>query len=205
MWRYGDVWDMAALQMWVAQFGWWAPVAFILIYAVGTLAFAPGLALTLAGGALFGPYLGPLYNLTGATIGATAAFLIARYLAADWAAQRAQGWSRKLLDGVAAEGWRFIAFVRLVPLFPFNLLNYALGLTPVRASVYVLASFVFMAPGCFVYSYVGHVGQQALSGGDALLQQSLAALALLATLGFVPTFIKRLRSAQDGRGGSSQN
>ena len=100
-----------------------APLLFILIYALATVLFLPGSVLTLAGGALFGPVLGTLYNLTGATLGATLAFLIARYLAADWVADKTGGRVKQLINGVEAEGWRFVAFVRLVPLFPFNLIS----------------------------------------------------------------------------------
>ena len=67
------------------------------------------------------------------------------------------------MDGVSAEGWRFVAFVRLVPLFPFNLVNYAFGLTRIRVGEYVLASFVCMAPGALAYTYLGYAGREATS------------------------------------------
>ncbi|MGB5305768.1 MAG: VTT domain-containing protein, partial [Gammaproteobacteria bacterium] len=111
----------AALAGWLEQYGWIAPLIFVACYALATVLFMPGLVFTLAGGALFGPYYGVLYNLTGATIGATLAFMVARYLAADWVAQRTGTRLRQLVEGVEREGWRFVAFVRLVPLFPFNL------------------------------------------------------------------------------------
>ena len=120
------------LQQWVDQAGTAAPLLFMLVYALGTVVFLPGSVLTLAGGALFGPLLGTFYNLTGATIGALLAFLVARYLASDWVEQKSGGRLKQLKQGVEKEGWRFVAFVRLVPLFPFNLLNYALGLTRIR-------------------------------------------------------------------------
>ena len=83
----------------------------------------------MVGGALFGPLWGTLWNLSGATLGATLAFAIARYLGADWVARRAGERLVRLIRGVEEEGWRFVAFVRLVLLFPFNLVNYAFGLT----------------------------------------------------------------------------
>ena len=97
--------------------------------------FLPGSVITLAGGALFGPVWGTFYSLTGATAGAAAAFLVARYLASDWVHRKAGGWTKQLIEGVDKEGWRFVAFVRLVLLFPFNLLNYALGLTRIPLAV----------------------------------------------------------------------
>jgi uncharacterized membrane protein YdjX (TVP38/TMEM64 family) len=151
-WAFRDHFDAAALQAWVESAGAAGPVIFIAIYAAATVLFLPGAVVTLAGGALFGPVWGTLWNLSGATLGATLAFLIARHLGADWVARRAGPRLRSLNEGVSAEGWRFIAFVRLVPLFPFNLLNYALGLTRIPLPAYVLASAIFMLPGAIAYT-----------------------------------------------------
>ena len=115
---FRDRFDVAALQAWVENAGTAGPVIFIVIYAAATVLFLPGAVITLAGGALFGPVWGTLWNLSGATLGALLAFLIARHLGADWVAQRAGPRLRNLNEGVSAEGWRFVAFVRLVPLFP---------------------------------------------------------------------------------------
>ena len=155
--------------------------------------FLPGSLLTLAGGALFGPLWGTLYNLTGATLGAALAFLIARYLAADWVQTRAGGIGKRLVQGVEAEGWRFVAFTRLVPLFPFNLLNYALGLTRIPFLHYLVATYVFMLPGALAYTWLGYAGREAAAGGEGLIQKGLIALALLAAVAFLPRLIGRLR------------
>ncbi|HHO67741.1 MAG TPA: sulfurtransferase, partial [Gammaproteobacteria bacterium] len=137
--------------------------------------------------------LGTLYNLTGATLGATLAFLVARHLASDWVADKTGGRLKQLINGVEGEGWRFVAFVRLVPLFPFNLLNYALGLTRIRLSHYVLATWVFMLPGAVAYTYLGYAGREAVAGGEGLIQKILLAVALLALVAFLPRLIARLR------------
>ena len=163
------------------------------VYALATVLFLPGALLTLAGGALFGPVLGTLYSLTSATLGATLAFAIARYLASGWVARKAGGWTRQIIDGVEREGWRFVAFVRLVPLLPFNLLNYALGLTRIRLLHYVVASYVFMLPGALAYSYLGYAGREAIAGGEGMIQKSLLAIALLGAVAFLPRLIKRVR------------
>ena len=163
---------------------------------VATVLFLPGSILTLAGGALFGPVLGTVYNLTGATAGATAAFLIARYLASDWVSRRASGRIKQVIGGVEQEGWRFVAFVRLIPLFPFNLLNYVLGLTRISLAQYVVASFVFMFPGALAYTYLGYAGREAIAGGEDLIQKGLLALALLGIVAFLPSLVKRLRAAR---------
>ncbi|PCJ88860.1 MAG: sulfurtransferase [Thiotrichaceae bacterium] len=190
---YRDFINVDLLEQWLDQAGWWAPAIFIVLYISATVLFLPGSVFTLAGGVFFGPYLGILYNLTGATIGAALSFLIARYLASDFVSQQSGGRLKQLINGVEAEGWRFVAFVRLVPLFPFNLLNYALGLTKIRFSEYVLASFIFMLPGAAAYTYIGYAGRNALSGGDGLIKNILIALALLAVALFLPRFVATLR------------
>jgi uncharacterized membrane protein YdjX (TVP38/TMEM64 family)/rhodanese-related sulfurtransferase len=190
---YRDQFDAAALESWVRDAGPVAPLLFILIYALATVLFLPGSVLTLAGGALFGPVLGTFYNLTGATLGATLAFLIARYLAADWVTNKTGGRVKQLINGVEGEGWRFVAFVRLVPLFPFNLLNYALGLTRLRLLHYILATCVFMLPGAIAYTYLGYAGREAVAGGEGMIRKVLLALALLAVVAFLPRLIGSLR------------
>lgn len=191
---YRDLFDIQALESRARDAGVTAPLLFVALYALGTVLFFPGSVLTLAGGAIFGPVWGTVYNLTGATLGATAAFLAARYLAQDWVTRRSGGFLKKLLDGVDAEGWKFVAFVRLVPLFPFNLLNYALGLTRIGLWHYILASYVFMLPGAIAYTYLGYTGREAVTGGEGLVQKGLLALALLALMAFLPRLIRRLRA-----------
>lgn len=190
---YRDRLDVAALEQWVQSAGLAAPLLFMLVYAIAAVFFLPGSVLTLAGGALFGPVMGTFYNLTGATLGALLAFLVARYLASDWVAQRAGGRLKQLIAGVEGEGWRFVAFTRLVPLFPFNLLNYALGLTRIRLWHYLLATYVCMLPGAFAYTYLGYAGREAVAGGEGLIQKGLLALALLATVAFLPRLVSRWR------------
>lgn len=192
---YRDSFDTNTLEAWIDDTGALGPVVFMLIYAMGTVLFLPGSVLTLAGGALFGPVAGTFYNLTGATLGATLAFLAARHLASDWVARKAGGRLKQMIEGVENEGWRFVAFVRLVPLFPFNLLNYALGLTRIRLWHYVLASYVFMLPGAIAYTYLGYAGREAVGGGEGLIQKALLALALLAFVAFLPRLVKRMRAA----------
>ena len=182
-----------ALHRWMAAAGAWAPLAFIAFYAAATVLFLPGAVLTLAAGALFGAAPGAIYSLTGATLGATLAFLVARYLAADWVARRSGGRLKQLIEGVEAEGWRFVAFVRLVPLFPFNLVNYALGLTRIPLPAYAAASFVCMIPGALAYAWLGHAGRDALAGGDGAIRNALFALALLALVAFLPRLARQFR------------
>jgi len=190
---YRDQFDVTALESWVKEAGSAGPVLFMLIYIVGTVFFLPGSVLTLAGGALFGPVLGTFYNLTAATIGAMISFIAARYLAHDWVEKKTGGRLKALKQGVEGEGWKFVAFVRLVPLFPFNLLNYALGLTKIKFSHYSIATYVCMLPGAIAYTYLGYAGREAIAGGEGLIQKIMLAFALLAIVGFLPSLIGRLR------------
>ncbi len=188
-----DKLDPALLDAWLSDFGLWAPVVYVSLYALGTVVFAPGSLFALAGGAMFGPLLGTFLNLTGATIGASIAFLIARYLAGDWVAQRTGGRLKRMIAGVENEGWRFVAFVRLVPVFPFNLANYAFGLTRIPLVSYVVTSFITMAPGALAYTWLGFAGREALEGNGSAIRYGLLALGLLAAIAFLPRIIKRLR------------
>lgn len=190
---YRGTLDASALEAWVGSLGAAGPAVFIILYVLATVLFLPGSLLTLSGGALFGPLWGTVYNLLGATLGATLAFLIARYIAGDWAQRKTGGRLRQLKEGVEAEGWRFVAFIRLMPIFPFNALNYALGLTRIRLSHYVVTSIITMLPATFAYTYLGYAGREAAAGSEGLIQKSLLALALLGMVAFLPRLIGRLR------------
>lgn len=185
--------DVATIVQRVRELGPLAWLAFMALYAVATVLFLPGSVLTLAGGSLFGPVLGTFVNLTGASSGAVLAFLLSRYLASDWVEQKTGGRVKQLKEGVEAEGWRFVAFVRLIPLFPFNLLNYALGLTRIRLLHYLIATYICMLPGAIAYTYLGYAGREAVAGGEGLIQKGLLALALLAVAAFLPRIISRFR------------
>jgi uncharacterized membrane protein YdjX (TVP38/TMEM64 family)/rhodanese-related sulfurtransferase len=188
-----DQLDPALIESSIRDLGPWAPLVHVVLFAFGTVLFVPGAIFGLAGGALFGPLWGTLLNLAGATLGATASFLIARYLAADWVRRQAGGRLESLIARVEAEGWRFVAFVRLVPLFPFNLTNYALGLTRIRFVPYVVTSFICMAPGAIAYTWLGHAGREALAGDTSAIRYGMLALGLLAAIAFAPRLVNRLR------------
>jgi len=190
---YRDQLDATQLEALMTDAGSAAPLLFMLIYIIGTLFFLPGSVLTLLGGALFGPVWGTLYNLTAATIGAMLSFLASRYLASDWVAKKTGGRMKQLINGVENEGWRFVAFTRLVPLFPFNLLNYALGLTKISFTQYSIATYICMLPGAIAYTYLGYIGREAATGGEGLIQKAMLALALLAVVSFLPRLIGNLR------------
>ncbi len=141
---------------WIDGLGLWAPLVFTAAYAIATVAFVPGSLLTLAAGAIFGLVEGTIYVFFAATLGAAGAFLVARYLARTPIERRLAGNPRfAAIDrAVAAEGRKLVFLLRLSPIFPFNLLNYALGLTRVGFVDYLLAS-VGMLPGTLLYVYYG--------------------------------------------------
>ncbi len=155
---------------WVDGLGFWGPVVFVLGYAAATLAFVPGSILTMAAGAIFGLAKGTLLVFLGATLGSTCSFLVARYLARDAIEKRLAHRPRfRAIDkAIARQGLKIIFLVRLSPVFPYNLLNYGLGLTRVRLLDYVLACFG-MIPGTFLYVYYGKAlgSLAAVAGGVA--------------------------------------
>lgn len=181
---------------WIDGLGLWGPVAFIAGYAVATVAFAPGSLLTLAAGALFGLVRGTVYAWTGATIGASAAFLIARYAARGWVERKIEGRPRfrKLDHSIGRDGGKIVALLRLAPVFPFVLLNYALGLTKVRFVHYLWACFA-MVPGTLLYVYYGYVGREALEGGKTVWDWVLLAVGLVAVLAVTVIITRKARRA----------
>jgi uncharacterized membrane protein YdjX (TVP38/TMEM64 family) len=187
--------DLTSIESTIRGLGVWAPAGYIAAYALATVLFLPGALFGLAGGALFGPLWGTAWNLAGATLGATLAFLAARYVASDWVARKAAGRMKQIVEGIDAEGWRFVAVTRLVPLFPFNLLNYALGLTRIPLAHYVLASFVCMVPGTAAYTWLGYAGREAAAGQSDALRYGLIGLGLLAVIAFLPRLMRRARGA----------
>lgn len=182
----------------IGELGAWAPVAYVAMYLIAPLLMVPGSAITLAGGALFGPVWGTLYTVIGSVGGATIAFLAARYLAGDWVERKTTGIAHQVKEGVEAEGWRFVAFVRLVPLFPFNLLNYALGLTRIPLLTYVVTSAICMFPATVGYVYLGYVGREVWVGGEDLLWKLGLGLGILAALIFLPILVRRIHRGGAG-------
>ena len=146
---------LVKLRLWIQSFGAWAPILFSLIYILATVLALPGSVLTISGGILFGTAWGTLINLISATLGATLAFLISRYLGRKFVERRLQGKVAKFDEKIEEHGFYTVLYLRLIPLFPFNILNFSLGLTKVKLRDYFLASLFGMAPGAFVYTSLG--------------------------------------------------
>jgi uncharacterized membrane protein YdjX (TVP38/TMEM64 family) len=145
----------AELKAWVASFGWWAPLIYMGIYAFLPLLLFPGTILTLVGGLLFGPYLGTLYTIIGSSASAAMAYIIANKLGKEFVAARLKGRFRELYLQSEKGGFKIIFLLRIVPLFPFDVINYAAGLSPIRFRHYLAGTVLGMAPGTFIYNLLG--------------------------------------------------
>ncbi|AFW93743.1 MULTISPECIES: TVP38/TMEM64 family protein [Nostocales] len=177
-----------ALQ-WINSLGAIGGIVFIGIYIIATLAFLPAALLTLGAGVIFGVIWGSIYVFIGATLGAIAAFLGGRYLAQGWVKEKISSYKKfAIIDkAVSKEGLKIVLLVRLSPLFPFNLLNYAFGITSVSFQDYLIGS-VGMIPGTIMYVYFGSlVGDIALIGsknqpGNIILHWVIQIMGLIATI-----------------------
>jgi uncharacterized membrane protein YdjX (TVP38/TMEM64 family) len=180
--------QLAAIATWIDGLGAIAPVAFVIVYALATVAFVPGSILTLTAGAIFGIGAGTLYTLIAATCGASLAFLFSRYAARSLVERRIATHPRfSAIDrAVAREGRRIVFLLRLSPLFPFNLLNYALGLTSVRFGDYVVAC-AGMLPGTLLYVYYGKLAGDVARAAGGLVPERGAGYYTVLVLGFVAT------------------
>jgi len=183
------------LQALIASYGALAPAIYILIYALAPVLFLPGLPITIVGGIVFGPFWGVVYTISGATIGASLAFLVARYAARDWVAAKLTGprWE-KLDKEVAQHGWKVVAFTRLIPAFPFNLLNYAFGLTNVSFCQYALTSFICMLPACIAFIVFSSSLLGLIKG--KVSPTALLGIGLIVLVSLLPVFYRRFKGQQ---------
>lgn len=189
--------DAEKLLGWFEKYETLAPALYVLAYAIAPSLFVPGIAFALAAGVLFGPFWGILYAITGATLGACVAFLIARYLAREWVASRLTNPRWQSLDqGIEKHGWKLVAIARLIPLFPYNLLNYAFGLTGIRFIPYALATFLGMLPGCIAYIVLSSSLPDLVRGKISTL--FLIGLLLVAIVSIIPLLSRTSLRDQNG-------
>lgn len=195
--RYGlsEYLDQDKLRGLIGGFGVWGPLVYILVYSIAPSLMMPGLPITVLGAILFGPVWGSIYVITGATIGASVSFLIARHMGRDWVAGVIKGGRLEELDGkVERQGWKIVAFTRLIPLFPFNFLNYAFGLTKIKFSHYVLASFIFMMPGAIAYVVFSSSILDVFKG--KVSKGLLIGVILVIAVSFLPVLYKKLKGSK---------
>jgi len=181
--------NLETIIRWMDTLGVFAPLFFLIFYCLATLCFLPTMVLTLAGGVLFGPILGTVFNLTGATIGAAFAFCISRHLAFDWVARNKNVRLSKLMAGVDNWGWQFIALVRILPIIPFNVVNYGLGVTQIKFSHYIITTAIFLIPTEIFFTYCGYAGMDILNHPHTFYKGTRLALLFGVCAGLVIYFI----------------
>ncbi|MCZ7624590.1 MAG: TVP38/TMEM64 family protein [Candidatus Methylomirabilis sp.] len=168
--------NLAHLKVWIDSFGSLAPLVFITGYILAVIFFVPGLPITVLGGVAFGPIWGTVYVSIASTIGVALTFLIARYgargMVERWVSENRR--LAKIDQAVARYGWQIVMITRLVPLFPFNLQNYAYGLTRIGFWSHLLTSWPCMLPGTVAYTFAGG----ALSEGGGDIQRTLLYLGI---------------------------
>lgn len=187
---------------WIDSLGASAAIVFMLIYMVATVLFFPASILTLGAGVVFGVILGSLYVFIGASIGASLAFLVGRYVARGWVEKQIEGNPKfKSIDqAVGKEGVKIVLLTRLSPIFPFNLLNYAYGLTKVTFRDYVIGTLGIL-PGTIMFVYVGSLAKNLAALGSeevaepSVIQWAIRIIGFLATVAVTIYVTKIARKA----------
>lgn len=181
---------------WIRDLGLTGAFIFIGVYALAAVLFLPGAIFTIAAGLVYGIVGGTAVALTGATLGASLAFLVGRHLVRTRIKKFAQQNKKfgAIDDAVGQQGWKIVGLLRLSPLIPFNFSNYFYGITSIGFWPYLLASSVGMLPGTLLYAYLGAIGQAGLSGGKkghSPLEWIFLGIGLLATIA-VTVFVSRV-------------
>lgn len=185
--------NIPKLKAGISNFGIFAPIVYIGFYVLATIFFLPGLPVTMLSGLAFGPFWGVVYASIGSVIGISCAFFIARYVARGvverWVDRNAQ--FRRIDEGVKRQGWRMLMITRLLPIFPFNLQNYAYGLTKIKFVTFFVVSWVCMLPGTAAYVQLG----AAVNVGEGNIRKTLLYLAgaalCVVLVSLIPSFIRK--------------
>jgi uncharacterized membrane protein YdjX (TVP38/TMEM64 family) len=193
---------VAKLGGWLAAAGLWAPLAFIMIYAVGVCLFIPGTLLTALGAAIFGPYWGFVYVYIAAMLGAAGGFVIGRYLGREFAASLIGDRLQKYDDAIERNGFATVLYLRLV-YFPFTAMNFGMGLTKVRFLDYLWGTALGILVGTFIFTFFIGTLKEVWAGGqwgELLSWKVLFSLALFIFSLFIPKIIKKLKVWQTWKG-----
>ena len=189
--------NLSRLTETIEGYGVLGPVIYMAAYVLGVVFFVPGLPMTLLGGLAFGPVRGAAYVWIAATIGAALAFLVARYglrgVVEGWVARNAR--LTRMDEAVARDGWRIVMIARLVPLFPFNLQNYAYGVTGIGFWAYLTTSAVCIIPATVAYTFAA--GALSRGGGDLGRTVGYLAVAsvLIVLVSLIPRYLERRNRA----------
>lgn len=185
------VFDPLLFKSFIRQYEGYVEILFITIYTILTVVGVPGTVLTVVGGCLFGIWYGTIISTIAATLGALCAFWAARYLFRNSARRRFSDSKRlaRFQAAISDRPFGFVLTTRLVPISPFNLVNYLFGLTSIGWQDYTIATFIGVIPGCFAYTWIGKSGEMAIAGGNRL--SFFLALTFLALLSVIPLLYRK--------------
>jgi uncharacterized membrane protein YdjX (TVP38/TMEM64 family) len=189
-WYLGRI-DIDALQVWLRQWGWWAPFVYVILYVVATILVLPSTALNLTGGALFGPWLGLFWTSVAAILAAVIAFIFSRTIGREAVAKRLAGRWQAMDIEVQRGGVFYMFALRLLPIMPYGLVNFAAGLTSISFKDYLIGTSLGTVPGILPFVWLGSSGVRAVKTGD--VWPLLAALSLLALLVMGSTWYRQRR------------
>ncbi len=197
-WAGDDLWHPSVLTRRLSDaidgLGPLAAAGYVLIYAVSPVLLIPATALSILAGVLFGPLWGGVWGLLGAMVAACVWFWLGRVLGRDFVERRARGKLEAIHAGIEREGWRFVVFLRFVPILPFAAVNTVLGATAISFRVYVVTTLVVMIPWAFLFAYAGAAGRAAASGAEGFLQNAGLAIGLLLLLTGLPAAVRYARA-----------
>lgn len=184
--------NMNELKSYINSFGIMAPIVFICMFVAATVLFVPGLPITVLSGILFGAFWGTAYVIVGSTIGVSLAFIIGRYLGRDFVKRMTEKNEKmaKLDTYIKEQGDTILIISRLVPIFPFNLQNFAYGVTDIKFSTYIWYSMIFMIPGTFIYTSFGALAYSTVPTKALVFYSSLLLVALCALIILPKKFFK---------------
>ncbi|NQY42850.1 MAG: TVP38/TMEM64 family protein [Legionellales bacterium] len=157
---FAKYWDIGFISQHIKSFGLFAPLLFILMYMLSTVSLIPAACMSFIGGYIFGFYNGLILNIIGSLLGVFSAFIIGRYITKGLVKRSLGNKANRFIQSCEKFGWKFIAVFRLTPLIPFDIMNYAFGITNVKTIQYIFISSICMLPGLLTYTYLGNLGME---------------------------------------------
>lgn len=195
IWLSRSVFDVNAegLRNWILSFGLWAPLVYIIAYTIRPLIFFPASVLSIAGGLAFGAWMGTLYTIIGATLGAALSFVVAKTVGKSLVKKQWTGNAAKIQTQMEQNGFLYVLLFRLIPVINFDLVSYLAAIAKVRFVPFALATLIGIIPGTFAYNFLG---SSFVSGNPQIIA---AAVAVFIVLTVVPILIRNRWAKKNGR------